>query len=290
MRPAQQARNAAVDHTTPTGARQALLGPHNPPMTPEIDTGVVAVACIAGFAAGFIDAVVGGGGLITTPTLIFALPGVPLPAILATTKAASCAGTVAAAWQYLRRVAVDPRVVVPAAAAALMAAWCGARLVTALDTRIAKPLILAVLVGVAGYTWANPALGSRTGPAMAGRWRPWAGLALGAGLGFYDGFLGPGTGTFLILALVLGFGRDFLTASAAAKVINAASNLGALLWFVPEGSVLWSLALPMAMCNLLGGVIGSRAAMARGNPWIRRIYLLVASALILRLGYGIVRA
>jgi uncharacterized protein len=241
----------------------------------------------AAFAAGLIDAVVGGGGLITTPTLLLLLPGAPIAAILATTKCASIAGTAGAAVSYSRQVAIPWRIAIPGVSAALPAAWLGARSVSHLDPAMVRPAILVVLIAMALYTWRQPQLGVQSRAGVSRGWQPWAGAGLGAALGCYDGFLGPGTGSMLMLALIAWFGRDFLQASAVTKFINGASNLGALLWFAPAGMVIWSLALPMAVCNLLGGLAGSRMAMRSGNGWIRKVFLAVVVVLIGRLAWGL---
>jgi uncharacterized membrane protein YfcA len=241
----------------------------------------------AAFAAGILDAIVGGGGLITTPVLMLMLPGVPVTGALATTKVSSIAGTTGAAISYARRVEVRPRILIPGMLAALPSAWLGARAVSHLDPAVIKPAILGVLIAMAVYTWWRPELGLLRGKEPAARLELWLAIAIGAVLGFYDGFLGPGTGSLLVLAFILLFGRDFLGASAQAKFFNWASNLGALLWFAPSGSVLWVLAVPMAVCNLLGGMIGSRLAILSGNRWIRRVFLAVVLALIARLGWNL---
>ena len=254
------------------------------------DLGAPAMGLIllGAFAAGFIDAVVGGGGLITTPTLLLVLPEIPIANVLATTKCASIFGTAGAAASYARSVSLPwLPILFPAMAAALPAAWLGARSISHLDPALVKPAILAVLVLMAGYTWWRPQLGVRMSAGIAENLHPWGAALTGAVIGFYDGFLGPGTGSILVLAFITLFGRDFLQASAAAKFVNGASNLGALLWFAPAGSILPTIALPMAACNLLGGVLGSRTAVLSGNVWIRRVFLAVVCALILRLGWNL---
>jgi len=150
-----------------------------------------------------------------------------------------------------------------------------------------RPAILIVLIAMAAYTWLRPDLGAIRGAGLPAKWRIPAAWALGAALGFYDGMLGPGTGSLLVLLIVAVFGCEFLEASALAKWINGASNLGALLWFAPAGSVLWGLALPMAAANLAGGLAGSRLAMRGGNRWIRKVFLAVATVLIGRLAWGL---
>lgn len=253
----------------------------------EPDSLAFVVLLVAAFAAGFVDAVAGGGGLITTPTLLLILPGAPVAAVLATTKCASFAGTVGAAWSYARKVALPRRILVPALFAALPASLLGARAVTHLDPALLRPVILMVLALLALYTGWRPDLGDRETAGLPPRLQGLGGYVLGGALGFYDGFLGPGTGTLLVITLILLFGRDFLQASAAAKFVNGASNLGALVWFASAGLVMWNIAVPMALCNLLGGLLGSRMAIAGGNRRIRRVFLVVAWALIARLGWNL---
>ncbi|MDB5051802.1 MAG: hypothetical protein JWO30_4873 [Fibrobacteres bacterium] len=256
---------------------------------PVVDPLTFSFILAGALAAGFVDAVAGGGGLISTPILLLALPGAPLAGVLATTKCSSLAGTAGAAVSYTRKMAMPWRLLLPGMAAALPAAWLGARTVSHLDPSLLRPAILAVLIAMALYTWWRPESGFGFGKSggIPPAWQPYAGALTGAVLGFYDGFLGPGTGSMLVLVLIAVFGRDFLRASGAAKYLNLASNLGALLWFAPAGAVMWRLALPMACCNLLGGVLGSRMALKAGNRWIRGVFLAVVLALIARLAWSL---
>lgn len=255
---------------------------------PEIELPALALLLLAAFAAGFIDSIAGGGGLITIPALLLLHPTAPIAALLATNKASSIAGTAGAAYTYSRKVWLPWRLLLPAMAGALLASYFGARAVSYLDPSLVKPAILIVLILLALYTWWRPDLGHRETRDRTGRAQPWAGLALGLALGFYDGLLGPGTGSLLMVALIVFFGRDFLQASAAAKFINGMSNLGALVWFAAAGLVLWKIALPMAACNWAGGQLGSRMAMGHGSRWVRRLFLWVVWALIARLGWNLV--
>jgi uncharacterized membrane protein YfcA len=253
----------------------------------ELDALGFSLLLLAAFTAGFIDAVAGGGGLVTTPALLLLLPGAPVVAVLATTKGASLVGTVGAAGNYARKVGLPWRILLPAMAAALPASYLGARSVSHLDPSLLRPVILLVLILLAAYTGWKPDLGAKSKGGIQGRGQVWLGLVLGALLGFYDGFLGPGTGSLLVMALIVVFGKDFLQASAAAKFVNGMSNFGALVAFASAGLVIWKFALPMAVCNLAGGLLGSRMAMASGNRWIRRVFLMVVWALIARLGWNL---
>jgi uncharacterized membrane protein YfcA len=260
-------------------------------LVPGLEPTALLLLLLAAFAAGFIDSIAGGGGLITIPALLLLHPAAPIAALLATNKASSIAGTAGAAWTYSRKVPLPWPLLLPAMAGALLGSFLGARTVAVLDPSLVKPAVLAVLavlILLALYTWWRPDLGHRETQSLAGKSLGWAGFVLGASLGFYDGLLGPGTGSLLMVALIVWFGRDFLQATAAAKFINGMSNLGALLWFAAAGLVLWKLALPMAACNWLGGQLGSRMALGKGNGWIRRIFLVVVWALIARLAWNLI--
>lgn len=239
------------------------------------------LACLFAFFAGFIDAVAGGGGLISIPALFILLPGSTLPAtVLGTSKLAAFAGTTAATWRYLRVVRLDPRVVGPAAVSAPLASAAGAWAVHLANPAVFRPLVAVLLVGVAVYTFIKKDFGAVPAP----RFGPGARLVLsgvaGAAIGFYDGFVGPGTGSFLIFAFIGVFGCDFLLASATAKAINWATNAGALAFFIPAGNVLYGLALPMAACSVLGGLVGARTAIRKGSGFVRALFLAVVTAVI----------
>ena len=251
-----------------------------------LDLGLI---CLGATGAGFVDAVVGGGGLIATPTLFIVLPDASIAAVLGTTKCASLCGTATAAIGYGRRMTLPWRALVPGIAVALPCAVLGASLVSRTDPRVFKPAILGALLVVAVYTALRPDLGRLAATTPSRCRQMWCGLALGALLGFYDGFLGPGTGTFLTLAFVALLGCDFLRAAGAAKLVNCASNIGALAWFAGHGLVLWEVAPAMAACNVLGAIAGSRVAIAKGSAWVRRMFLAVVAALIVRLAWDVLR-
>lgn len=248
--------------------------------------------CLAALLAGLIDGMVGGGGLLQLPALLLLLPGVPVPTILGTGKVASLAGTAASALGYLRGLAGVPirwRTVAVAAVVAGCCALLGARAVSGLNQGLVKPLVLALLVLMAAYTGWRKDFGSLHAPRRHGSRELWTGVALGAGLGFYDGFFGPGTGSLLLFAFVGLFGYDFLAASASAKVVNIATNLAGLAYFIPTGQVLYHYAWPMAACNVLGSVLGARLALRHGTGFVRGLFLVVVSGFILKLGWEVVR-
>jgi len=239
--------------------------------------------------AGFVDAVVGGGGLVQIPALFSAFPH-SLPATLfGTNKLASIVGTSSAAVQYARRVAIPWRVAAPAAIAALIGSWFGAGAVAYLSPVVLKPVILVLLVLVAVYTFmrkdfgANPGRGAPVRPVAAA-------VLIGGGIGFYDGFFGPGTGSFLIFLFVRFLAMDFLKASVVAKIVNVATNLAAIAFFTLNVTLLWKAAAVMAGCNLAGALVGSRLALRHGAGFVRVMFLCVVSALIAKMSFDLVVA
>lgn len=252
-----------------------------------MDYGTVLTLCSFSFLAGFVDAIIGGGGLIQTPAMLFTLPQYPVPTLIGTTKLPSLAGSLMGAFQYSRRVAVAGRFIGPMMAIAFAASWIGSWTLTRVPNSFMKPLALAILIGVFIYTLSKKDFGQmpqRTVLPQQQRLRMWA---MGAGLGFYDGFFGPGTGSFLVLGFIALVGFDFLRASAHAKLVNAATNLASALFFVNKGGLLYSVALPMAVANLSGAFLGARLAILKGNRFIRLFFLLVIAATILRFGYDL---
>ncbi|WP_024357405.1 TSUP family transporter [Leucobacter chironomi] len=241
---------------------------------------------VAAFAAGWIDAVVGGGGLIQLPALLL-VPGITPVQALATNKLASVFGTATSSVTYARRVRPGLRTVLPMAGIALLGAFGGATVAAFLPAALFKPIIVVALIAVALITLFKPALGAVTRLKHRGRRHVVIAGATGAAIGFYDGVLGPGTGTFLVIALVGLLGYDFLRASAQAKIVNFATNLGALLFFIPLGAVLWPLGLLMGIANVAGSFIGSRMAIARGVRFVRVLFLVVVGVLIVKLGFDV---
>ncbi len=235
--------------------------------------------------AGFIDAVVGGGGMIQVPALLTALPAESTATVFGTNKGSSIFGTAHAAWRYAKRIEIPWQVVLPAAAAAFVFSFGGAMLVSAAPRELLRPVILVLLLAVFAYTLTRRDFGTvAQAPTFPRRQRA-AALVAGAILGFYDGFFGPGAGSFMLFAFVRFFGLDFLRASGAAKMVNISTNLAALLWFAPSGHILWLLAGGMAAFNVLGAVVGSRMALRHGSGFVRTLFLLVTAALIAKFGY-----
>jgi uncharacterized membrane protein YfcA len=250
-----------------------------------VDSGILITLALAAFCAGFIDAIVGGGGLIQIPALFTALPKELPASIFGTNKFASVFGTTNAAWRYARRVNMPWRTTLPAAFAAFACSYLGAMAVAWLPREVLRPMILFLLVGAAAYTFWHKDFGALHRPQHAGRRELVYALILGGTIGFYDGFFGPGTGSFLIFLFIRFFGFDFLHASAAAKVVNVATNLAALSYFVPNGYLLPMLAVVMALCNVFGSVAGTHLALRHGSGFVRHVFLIVVSILILKFAY-----
>ena len=249
--------------------------------------------CLFAFLAGFIDAIVGGGGLIQLPAMLLLLPGVPVPTVLGTSKVAGLSGTAVALQRYLSgpvKLDIRWRTVALTALVAGGFALLGARAVSGLHKEAVRPLVLGLLVLMAIYTTWRKDFGSLHAPRLHGRRELLTGILLGAALGFYDGFFGPGTGSLLLFAFVGLFGYDFIAASASAKLVNVATNVVSLAYFASTGQVLYKVALPMAACNMLGSSLGARLAQRRGTGFVRVLFLVVVSAFILKLGWDMLGA
>ena len=253
----------------------------------EITT--IVTLCAFSFLAGFIDAIVGGGGLIQTPALLFTLPQYPVTTLIGTTKIPSLAGSLMGAFQYNRRVVVAGRFIGPMMIIAFGASWLGSWTLTQIPNTVMKPIVGLILVAVFIYTFTKKDFGQQPHRTVTkAKQRIRMGL-MGVVLGFYDGFFGPGTGSFLVLGFITLIGFDFLKASAHAKLVNVATNLASTLFFIHKGGLLYVVALPMAVANLSGAFFGARLAILKGNQFIRIFFLLVVAATILRFGWDLVR-
>lgn len=239
----------------------------------------------AAFLAGLVDSVVGGGGLILIPALFVTLPQAVPAMLLGTNKFAAIFGTASAAIRYAKSIEVPWPVALPAALAAVVFSWFGAMSVALLPNDMLRPLVLLLLIIVVAYTFVRKDFGSVDENRQHSARDAYGALLLGAALGFYDGFFGPGTGSFLIFLYVRFFGLDFLRASSAAKIVNVASNGAALVYFGATGHVLWMMAVVLAACNIIGALLGSHLAVRHGSGFVRWVFLAVAAALIAKFGY-----
>lgn len=240
---------------------------------------------LASLMAGFVDAIVGGGGLILVPALFAILPNTHPATLFGINKSASIWGTAIATVQYSRRVQLHWHSLRPAALCGLVGAFTGAWAVTVVSPDFLRKLLPFVLLAVLAYTIARKQLGQHHAPALTRRGETWAAASIGLVLGFYDGFFGPGTGSFLVFLFVRWLGYDFLHASASAKLVNTSTNLAALSLFAWKGHVWWHYALVLALANVAGSLLGTRLALRHGAGFVRGMFIVVVSALILKTGY-----
>ena len=246
----------------------------------------ILILCLIAFIAGFVDAIVGGGGLIQTPAGLIMFPNEPVARVIGSLKIPSFTGTVFAARQYLKKVQIPFKRFILFTSIAFAAAFSGSYCLTLVSNQFMKPVIFIILVLIAIYTYSKKDLGlSVPNKELEFPW--YQGALICLIIGFYDGFIGPGAGSLLVLAFISWLGFDFLQANAHAKIVNLATNLGSIVLFISKGSIIWSIALPMAFCNALGGFMGSKMAIQRGNRFIRSFFLLVIIATLCRLGYDV---
>lgn len=251
---------------------------------------VVLLLAAAAFVAGWVDAVVGGGGLIQLPMLLVSLPqSTPVATISGTNKLSSAAGTATATATYLRKVTVQWRSALPLMGCAYVGSTLGAQLVKVLPKQAFTPIVLVVLLVVGSYTYRRPQLGLVHELKHSGGAHLLRLCTLGLGVGLYDGFLGPGTGTFFVIGLVAILGYGFLEASALTKLANLTTNVAALLVLGLSGHVLWALGGLMAVANLSGGFLGARMALRHGNAFVRKVFLVVVGLLVVKLAWDTVQ-
>lgn len=245
----------------------------------------LSLLAIASLTAGLVDAIVGGGGLILVPTLFAVFPSAAPATLFGTNKGAAVWGTAWAAAQYSRRVQMPWATLLPAALAALLGSFAGAWAVTWVDPGYLRRALPFVLLAVLLYTLIKKDMGREHAPCLEGHRQTAVASGIGLGLGAYDGFFGPGTGSFFVFLFVRFLGFDFLNASASAKLLNTATNVAALTLFAWKGHVWWHLALVMALANVVGSVIGTRLALRLGSGFVRVFFILVVTLLILKTGY-----
>jgi uncharacterized membrane protein YfcA len=240
---------------------------------------------LASLFAGFVDAIVGGGGLILIPALFSVYPGAPPATLFGTNKGAAVWGTAWATVQFAKRVTMPWDALMPAAAAALIGSFAGAWTVTLVSPGGLRKALPFILLAVLLYTLAKKELGRHHEPRWSGRGQAALASGIGVVVGFYDGFFGPGTGSFFVFLFVRLLGYDFLHASASAKLLNSATNLAALGLFVAKGHVWWQVAAVMAVANVAGSLLGTRLALKHGAGFVRVVFIAVVAALILKTGY-----
>jgi hypothetical protein len=252
-----------------------------------MDTYIIILLCLAAFFAGFVDAIVGGGGLIQTPVAMILLPNLAVANIIGSLKIPAFSGTSFAAFQYLKKVKMNWKLLSTMAVIAFVSAFLGSNLLTLVSNDFMKPLLLVVLTLIAIYTFTKKNFGQHQAKNLSHNKQLFLAIIMSSCIGFYDGFIGPGTGSFLVVAFVAILGFDFLHASANAKMVNLATNFGSICLFIIKGKIIWAIALPMAVCNAFGGWVGAKLAIKKGNGFIRVFFLIVVIGTLLRFGYDV---
>lgn len=254
---------------------------------PEIELPFLLLVVGGAFLAGWVDAVVGGGGLIQLPILLL-VPGLSPVQALATNKMGSIMGTSVAAVTYQRKIGTDLRTALPMAVMAFLGAVGGAALASQIPGEALRPIVVAACALVFLWTILRRASGLETVRRFQGTRHHLIAMMIGLLIGTYDGMLGPGTGTFLVIALVGVLGYAFMPASAISKIVNFSTNLGALLYFVPAGHVVWQLGLIVGAANMLGGFLGARTAVKHGSEFVRVVFLVVVAVLLVKLTWDVI--
>ncbi|MEH6626996.1 MAG: TSUP family transporter [Motiliproteus sp.] len=245
----------------------------------EISIGLMLLLFGGGALAGFIDAIAGGGGLVALPLLLFT--GLSPAQALATNKLQGCFGTFSASYYFIRRGLVQPRDILTMVACTFVGAAAGTLLVQRLDPSFLTLAIPVLLIATAGYFWFSPQMGEEDAQQRIGVLA--FSLSIGFGVGFYDGFFGPGTGSFFAIAFVSLLGFGLTKATAHTKVLNFTSNIASLLFFIAGGQVMWTLGLTMAAGQLLGGRLGARLVVRKGSKLIRPLVVTMCIVMSLKL-------
>lgn len=253
----------------------------------NMETYIIIILCIAAFLAGFVDAIVGGGGLIQTPVAMILLPNLAVANIIGSLKVPAFSGTSFAAYQYLKKVQMNWKLLSIMAIVSFSSAFLGSNLLTLVHNDFMKPVLLIMLILIAFYTFTKKDFGIHNAKEHTIKRQFLLAITMSICIGFYDGFIGPGTGSLLVLAFVSVLGFDFLHASANAKMVNLATNFGSICLFILKGKIIWAIAIPMAICNAFGGWVGAKLAIKNGNGFIRIFFLIVVIGTLIRFGYDV---
>jgi uncharacterized membrane protein YfcA len=256
----------------------------------EIDATLWLLTALAGFAAGLIDSIVGGGGLVLTPAMLNLHPGLNILQAIGTQRTSSIMGTSVAAWNYLRKIHIERRILLPACAAAMAASAIGVQFAKRLDPELLKWTVLAICVILAVYTVFRKDLGLKEDRRFHPKHESLAALSIGTATGFYNGLIGPGTGTIMVFAFVSFLGLDFLKSSAVSKAANVSADISSWTVLMLSGFVLWVLAVPLIIGNMLGSYIGSHMAIRKGQTFVRAVFLVIVLALIARQAWQLLTA
>ena len=252
-----------------------------------METYIIVLLCTASFVAGFIDAIVGGGGLIQTPAAFILMPAQNVATIIGTLKVPALSGTSVATYQYLKKATVNWKLFGVMAIVSFMFAYLGSSLLNVMKSDFMKPLLFVILVLLLVYTYFKKDFGQFQVDKLTQKQIYIYAITICVFIGFYDGFIGPGTGSLLIMAFIAILGFDFLQANIYAKLVNLATNIGSITLFVIKGKIIWSVAIPMAICNATGAWLGARLAISKGNGFIRVFFLIIVGIALLRFGYDV---
>lgn len=239
------------------------------------------------FFAGFVDSIVGGGGLVQIPAFFVLYPQLSVASVLGTNRMASAVGTSVAAWNYARTVSIPWKMVAFAGICASICSFLGATLQSYIASDVLKPIILILIIGIALYTFGQKNLGQLHKIRIPEHRMPFYLMSIGGLLGFYNGMIGPGTGSLLVFAFVSIIGFGFLQASAISKVVNVIADVSSLVFFVWNGKIIYPLVLPLMVSNVAGSFLGSKLAILKGNQFIRVMFLMVTVGIIARFGWDI---
>ena len=253
----------------------------------ELTPSLWLLTALAGFLAGLLDSIVGGGGLILTPAMLNLHPGLAILQTIATQRTSSIFGTSVAAWNYLRRIRIERRVLLPACASALLCSLVGVHFAQAMDQQLLKWLVLAVCLVLAVYTVVRRDFGLIEARRFHPSREALAAAAVGGACGFYNGLIGPGTGTLMVFAFVSVLGLDFLKSSGVSKASNVAADLSSWTVLALGGYVIWLLAIPLILGNMAGSYIGSHLAIRRGQRFVRYFFLIVVLGLVAKLAWDL---
>ncbi|HLP94817.1 MAG TPA: sulfite exporter TauE/SafE family protein [Saprospiraceae bacterium] len=245
--------------------------------------------CAFAFLAGFIDSIVGGGGLVQIPAFFVLYPQLSVPNVISTNRLASAVGTSVAALNYARSVKIPWKTVLYAGITASSCSYLGATVQSWLPSEVLKPIILVLIILIAAYTYRKKDLGQHEHFKVPPEKLHWWAAGIGGVLGFYNGMVGPGTGSMLVFGFVSVIGYSFLTSSAISKIVNVIADVSSLVFFLLNKQVLFHLAMPMMVCNVAGSYLGSRMAVLRGNAFIRKVFLVVVAGIVARFAWDVLK-
>jgi uncharacterized protein len=248
---------------------------------------LMTIICVAAFIAGFIDAVVGGGGLIQVPVLLIGFPTLSHVQIIASNRFASIAGTGVAAYNYLKKVKIEWKIVIITGIAAAISSIIGTLAMGMVKPEIFKPMLLIIIIILTVYSALNKTFGTNETKEIPTPKYNWILVSIGLICGFYNGFIGPGTGTILVFCFVSIAGMNMLKGTASTKIVNAIADGASLVSFIIQKNVIYKIAIPMMICNMAGGYLGSKMAIKQGNSFIKKIFLFVMVLLIVRMIYDV---